>query len=329
MMLYTIEMLAKLAAYTNNAKKYNIVGQETNQINRRLQKNGNYLETLIENALNERNQNVSIDQAKHEDLVSSEFDPFWRANREKRKGAYELYKLCGTKAEDGTYYPDEDSPRWKAEIANKKATLPMWNSAAALVIKYVEEKADKEIYWHKTWKDDKNYTVEATEYGLENINHIDDSMFVNSSIDLSGDIFDEYDFTDVWTNYTGKSEWSGSHTQNFYVFRYVNMFAYALKEIKANVNESILKMLVEVVSNKFSISADEAKEALAKEAFHYVFTDDAAIFQDGGFEQRAELLAQIFAETWMANQEANGQHVLETEIEELPFVDDDDENDLV
>lgn len=338
MMLYTEEMLSKLAAYTLNAHKYNIVGQETNQINRRLQKNGDYTNTLLENALNERNQNVSIDQAKHEDLVSSDFDPFWRKNREKRKGAYELYKLVGTKEPDGLYYPEEDSPMYKAAINNKELVLPMGKSAAARVIKHIEKVADNEIFWHRTWIDDRHYTVEATEYGLQCIEEMDNSIFSNSNVDLSGAIFGEYDCSDVWTNYTGELEWTGAHTTKFYIFRYVNMFAHGLKKHLVGkpeydrVNEYLMQMLIDIVMEKFHISAEAAKEALAKEAFNYVFTDDAAVFQSEGFEMRAELLAQLFAETWMKNQELHGEKALEEEVEELPsFEDDEDEfeNELI
>lgn len=338
MMLYSIEMLSKLAAYTLNAHKYNIVGQETNQINRRLQKNGDYLNTLLENALNERNQNVSIDQAKHENLVSADFDPFWRKNREKRKGAYELYKLVGTKDTNNLFFPEEDSPMYKAAINNKELVLPMGKSAAARVICYIEKNADNEIFWHRTWIDNHHYTVEATEYGLQCIEEIDNSIFSNSNIDLSGAIFSEYDCSDIWTNYTGEMEWTGSRRSKFYIFRYVNMFAHGLKkhlvgkpEYK-HVNEYLMSMLIDIVKAKFGIGSEAAKQALAKEAFNYVFTDDATIFQNEGFEIRAELLAQLFAETWMKNQELHGEKALEEEVEELPsFEDDEDEfeNELI
>lgn len=339
MKLYSEEMLSKLSAYTLNAHKYNVVGIETNQINRRLQKNGDYLEILKENALNERNQNVSIDQAKHEDLITGN-DPFWRAQREKRKAASEYFKEVGTKKEDGTgaYYPEEDSPYYKMLISNKEKTLPMNGSAVAHVIKYIEQNADKEIYTRRTWTTDDKYTVEFTEYGLQCIEGVDNSMYTNSTIDLSEAIFGEFDCSDIYTNYTKITEWHGSHTTRFHIFRYVMMFMRGIKDHWVGkpeykkVNEYLMSMLIDIVVEKFHVSAEEAKEALAKEAFNYVFTDDAAIFQSEGFEQRAELLAQLFAETWMKNQELNGQKALEEEVEELPsFEDDEDEfeNELI
>lgn len=333
---FTESMLASMSAHAYTVHKYNIVGTETNQVNRRECKFNfantpksrvAYVNMLKSNALNVANQNVAIDLGKHPELLEKG-DPFASYRKELRKGVYEMYKLAN-KFIDGVRMPQADCPMYEnAESSNEY--LPI-GTAAYGKLRSVLDKVDAHIYSNREYiynseKGTWYYRNHMTDYAVNNMIETKYSADVK---DIG--MFTMSDVVDAYTEVTTRDVWDGKQKDEFNLFKYTLMVARKIKELneelteKLDVNAELKRFFVLSIMHKFNCSEDEAIAMAAKAAFDHVFTVDAAIYEEDGFELRAEKLFNIFVDEWANLQIKIGEEALNTEIEELPAIDDDDD----
>lgn len=337
-------MLTSMADHAYIVREYNIVGSETNQVNRReckftfvntsLKSRIAYVNMLKANALNVANQNVGIDLGKHPELLKNG-NPFAEYMKEKRKGVYEEYKLAN-KWVDGVRRPQADCPMYKQAERDTIKYLPVGNAAYGKLMEVLKTVpahlySDREYVWNEQ-QERWDYENHMTDYAVSNMVEVKYSANVKDA-----GMFSMADVRDAYTEVTSRDVWDGKQTAEFSLFQYTLMVARKIKELsdelvekgenKLDVNAELKKFFVMCVMKKFNCSEDEAVSMAAKAAFDYCFTVDAKVYEETGFEMRAEKLFNLFVEDWAELQIKLGEETLNSDIEELPEVDDEEEAD--